>query len=126
MKKLATLFAILLGFFLSQNSKAQAVKDYYPGKWIITVYGTPQGDAKLTFLLERKYNKLSGVIKDSSGTKILTPITQFDEKDKTLTMAFNLQNYDLTLTLDPVDDDHVKGSMIGMFDAKGIRIKDTN
>jgi len=126
MKKITLLLALFLGLLLTQTTKAQAVKDYYPGKWVITIYGTPQGDAKLTFLLERKDSKLSGVIQDSLGTKVLSPITQFDEKEKTLTMGFNLMNYDLTLTLDPVDDDHVKGSMMGMFDAKGIRIKATN
>jgi hypothetical protein len=124
MKKSSLILALFLGFFMHQATKAQEVKDYYPGKWLITIFGTPQGDAKLTFVLERKDNKLSGFIQDSLG-KQLSPINQFDEKEKTLTMGFNLMNYDLTLTLDPVDDDHIKGSMMGMFDAKGIRIKET-
>jgi hypothetical protein len=55
----------------------------------------------------------------------MTKITQIDEKDKTITAAFTVQSYDVTLTLDPVDDDHVKGSLMGMFDAKGIRVKDS-
>jgi len=125
MKKLSLIFTLILGLFFTQAVKAQTTKDYYPGKWVITIFGTPQGDVKLTFLISRKDSKLQGVITDSLGTKNLSTITSFDEKDKTLTMGFNLQNYDLTLTLDPADDDHVKGSMLGMFDAKGIRIKDT-
>lgn len=124
MKKISLFFFLFLGLLFSQSLKAQAIKDYYPGKWLITVFGTPQGDAKLTFILSRKDNKLSGVIMDSLEKVQLSPITSFDEKDKTLTMGFNLQNYDLTLTLDPLDDDHVKGNMIGMFDAKGVRIKE--
>ena len=78
----------------------------------------------MTFVLERKDGKLTGAMQDSTG-KELTKITSVEEKDKTITAAFTIQSYDVTLTLDPVDDDHVKGSLMGMFDAKGVRIKDS-
>lgn len=86
--------------------------------------GTPNGDAKMDFVFERKDGKLVGAVQDSTG-KELSKITQIDEKDKSITAAFNIQSYDVTLTLDPVDDDHVKGSLMGMFDAKGIRKKES-
>jgi hypothetical protein len=123
MKKLNLIFTAMLVLCLTINAKAQAPADFYPGKWIVTVFGTPNGDAKLTFVLERKDGKLAGAVQDSTG-KELTKITQIDEKDKTITAAFTIQSYDVTLTLDPIDDDHVKGSMMGMFDAKGVRVKD--
>jgi hypothetical protein len=124
MKKLSLILTVVVALFLSLNAKAQTTTDYYPGKWNVTVMGTPNGDAKMTFVLERKDGKLTGAVQDTTG-KEMTKITQIDEKDKTITAAFTIQSYDVTLTLDPVDDDHVKGSLMGMFDAKGIRVKET-
>lgn len=123
MRKLNLIFIAIIGLFLSLNVKAQTTPDYYPGKWNILVMGTPNGDSKMTFILERKDGKLTGAVQDSTGKEI-TKITSVEEKDKTITAAFTIQSYDVTLTLDPVDDDHVKGSLMGMFDAKGVRVKD--
>ncbi len=122
MKKLSLILTLVAGLLLSLNAGAQTKADYFPGKWNVIILGTPNGDAKLTFAFERKDGKLTGAVQDTTGKEI-SKITQVDEKDKTITAYFNLSNYDLTLVLDPIDDDHVKGSMLGMFDAKGIRIK---
>ncbi|SEM81136.1 hypothetical protein SAMN05192574_101883 [Mucilaginibacter gossypiicola] len=124
MKKLNFVFTLIIGLFISLNIHAQTKSDYYPGKWNVLVMGTPNGDSKMTFVLERKDGKLGGVVQDSTG-KELTKITSVEEKYKTITAAFTIQSYDVTLTLDPVDDDHVKGSLMGMFDAKGARVKET-
>jgi len=124
MKKLSLIFTIAIGLFMSLTVNAQTKPDYYPGKWNIVVMGTPNGDAKMTVVIERKEGKLTGAIQDSTGNET-SKITQIDEKDKTATITFNTQGYDVTLTLDPVDDDHVKGSMLGMFDAKGTRVKES-
>ena len=123
MKKLSFILTAVIGFLFSLNVNAQTKSDYYPGKWSILVMGTPNGDSKMTFVLERKDGKLGGVVQDSTG-KELTKITSVEEKEKTITAAFTIQNYDVTLTLDPVDDDHVKGSLMSMFDAKGVRVKE--
>ena len=121
MRKLSLIFTVIIGLFLSLNVKAQTSPDYYPGKWNILIMGTPNGDSKMTFVLERKDGKLTGAVQDSTG-KEMTKITSIDEKDKTITAAFTVQSYDVTLTLDPVDDDHVKGSLMGMWDATGVRV----
>jgi hypothetical protein len=123
MRKLSLIFTVALGLFLAISAKAQTAPDYFPGKWNVVVMGTPNGDAKMTFVLERKDGKLTGAVQDSTG-KEMTKITQIDEKDKSITAAFTIQSYDVTLTLDPVDDDHVKGSLMNMFDAKGVRVKE--
>ena len=123
MKKLSLILTVVIALFLSVKASAQAPADYFPGKWNVVILGTPNGDAKMTFALERKDGKLTGAVQDSTG-KELTKITQIDEKDKSITAAFTIQSYDVSLTLDPVDDDHVKGSLMGMFDAKGVRVKD--
>jgi hypothetical protein len=124
MRKLTLIFTVLFALFISSNVNAQTKQDYYPGKWDIIIVGTPNGDSKITFLLERKDGKLTGVVQDSTG-KEMTKITTIDEKDKTIIAAFTIQSYDVTLTLDPMDDDHVKGSLMGMFEAKGVRVKNS-
>jgi hypothetical protein len=123
MKKLSLILTVVIALFLTVKASAQTTADYFPGKWNVVILGTPNGDAKITFVLERKDGKLAGAVQDSTG-KELTKITQIDEKDKSITAAFTIQSYDVSLTLDPVDDDHVKGSLMGMFDAKGVRVKD--
>ena len=130
MKKLSLIFTVAAGLLMSLTVKAQtaatttAPADYFPGKWNVVVMGTPNGDAKMTFVIERKDGKLAGAVQDSTG-KELTKITSIEEKDKTITAAFTIQSYDVTLTLEPVDADDVKGSLMGMFDAKGVRVKET-
>jgi len=126
MKKLSFFFTAMLALFFAANLHAQSTAtDYYPGKWNVVVMGTPQGDAKMTLVLERKDGKLTGAVQDSTGKEI-SKITSIDEKDKTITAAFTAQSYDVTLTLDPVDDDHVKGSLMGMFNATGVRVKENH
>ena len=122
MKKLSFILTVAIGMLFGLNAKAQTT-DYFPGKWNVVVMGTPNGDAKMTFVLERKDGKLSGAVQDTTG-KEMTKITSIEEKDKTITAAFTIQSYDVTLTMEPVDDDHVKGSLMGMFDAKGVRVKE--
>ena len=124
MKKLSMIFTIVAGLLMALNVSAQTKTDYYPGKWNVLIMGTPNGDAKMTFVFERKDGKLTGAVQDSTGKEI-TKVTSIEEKDKTITAAFTVQSYDVTLTLDLVDDDHVKGSMMGMFDAKGVRVKES-
>lgn len=124
MRKLTFIFALAIALFFGLNAKAQTT-DYFPGKWNVVIMGTPNGDAKLTFVLERKDGKLGGVVQDTTG-KEMTKITQIDEKDKTINAAFTIQSYDVSLALEPVDDDHVKGSLMGMFEAKGIRVKENH
>jgi hypothetical protein len=124
MKKLSLTFTVILALFLSINASAQSTTDYFAGKWKVTIFGTPNGDAPMNFVFERKDGKLTGVVQDTTN-KEMAKISQIDEKEKTITAAFTIQSYDVTLTLEPVDDDHVKGSLMGMFDAKGIRVKET-
>lgn len=126
MKKLSSLLAGLFFLILSFNVKAQAqpVNDYFVGKWSVAVEGTPSGDGKMTVTLERKDGKLSGTIITKPGTEP-AEITKVDEKEKSVTLYFNTNGYDVNLTLEKKDDDHVIGNVMGMFDAKGERVKET-
>lgn len=106
------------------TAKAITIADYFPGKWNVTIFGTPNGDAKMTFVLARAGGKLGGAVQDTTGKEI-SKINSVDEQGKNITVAFSAQGYDVTVTLTPVDDDHVSGSLMGMFDAKGVRVKET-
>jgi hypothetical protein len=123
MKKLSLILTVVLGLFFTVTARAQSNADYFAGKWTVTVMGTPNGDSKMNFVFDKKDGKLTGVIQDSTGKEV-TKITQIDEKDKTITAAFTVESYDVTITLEPVDADHVKGSLMSMFDAKGVRVKE--
>lgn len=129
MKKIKLIFGLLAFMLVAISTKAQtaatATSDYFVGKWAVTVIGTPQGDSKLNLVLERKDGKLTGTVRDTTD-KELSKITSIEEKDKTINAAFNIQSYDVTLLLEPVDDDHIKGNLMGMFDAKGVRLKENH
>jgi hypothetical protein len=125
MKKLSLIVALVMGLFFSPTIKAQSTANYFIGKWAITVIGTPNGDTKMTFIFERKDGKLIGAVRDSTDKEV-SKITQIDENNKTINAAFTINSNDVTLSLEPVDDDHVKGSVMGMFDAKATRIKETD
>jgi hypothetical protein len=125
MKKLSLLFAGIFFLFLSFNAKAQTkpANDYYVGKWSVVVEGTPQGDGKMTVVLERKDGKLGGTIISKEATEP-TKITKVEEKEKSVTLYFTANGYSVNLTLEKKDDDHVTGNMMDMFDAKGERVKE--
>lgn len=65
---------------------------------------------------------MTGIVQDSTG-KEMTKISSADLKEKQLTLYFTTQGYDINLVMDKKDEDHFTGSLMGMFDAEGDRIK---
>ena len=126
MKKLSSVLVGLFLLFLSFNSNAQTKTgaDYFVGTWSVLVKGTPNGDAKMILVLEKKDDKITGVVQDTTGTEI-SKLSNAELKDTTLTVYFTAQGYDVNLVMDKKDDDHVTGSLMGMFDAEGDRVKST-
>jgi len=126
MKKLSSFFAVLFFFILSLNANAQSKTgaDYFAGKWSVLVKGTPSGDAKMIFVLDKKDSTITGVVQDSTGTEI-AKITKADLSENMLTVYFTSQGYDVNLEMNKKDEDHVTGSLMGMFDAEGDRVKVT-
>jgi hypothetical protein len=72
--------------------------------------------------LQRKDSTLTGVILDSTDQEI-AKITKVEEKEKSVTLYFTAQGYDVYLLMEKKDDDHVTGNLMDMFEAKGDRIK---
>lgn len=123
MKKINLFIAVLLLGTLSMSFTM--VEDYFLGKWEIMVAGTPNGDIKFATDLQRKDGKLVGELTipaDPNAPAI--PITNIEEETDKITLYFSAQGYDLNLELNKVDQDNLKGSLMGMFDSKAVRIKD--
>ena len=124
MKKLAYPAVVAVTLLLSSRASAQSTTDYFPGKWKVTVFGTPNGDAVMFFLLERKDGKLTGAVRDSADKEV-SKFSQIDEKEKNITVYFTAEGYDVNVFLEPVAADSVKGNLMGMFDTRGVRIKES-
>ena len=124
MKKINVLIAGTLLLILSIGAKAQIKTgaDYFTGTWSVLVKGTPNGDSKMIFVLEKKDSSITGVLQDTTGKEI-TKITNAELKATQLTVYFTTQGYDVNLVMDKKDEDHTTGSLMGMFDAEGDRIK---
>ncbi|MBI3717954.1 MAG: hypothetical protein HY252_05105 [Sphingobacteriales bacterium] len=123
MKKTSFLFAGLLFLLLSLSAKAQKTgADYFAGKWSVLIKGTPGGDAKMIVVLTKKDSALTGVILDTTGAQT-SKIDKIEVNGNEATIYFNAQGYDVNLVMTKKDDDHFTGSLIGMFDADGERVK---
>jgi len=125
MKKLTTVFTGLFLMLVSIYSTAQSKTgaDYYEGKWSVLLKGIPGGDSKLVFVLSKKDSTITGVVRDTIGAEI-TKLTSVELKGDEITLFFTAQGYDVNLALKKKDDDHVTGSLMGMFDAEGERVKE--
>lgn len=120
MKLLFTSVAVLLTLigssFLTPN------ESYFDGKWEVLVKDTPQGDAVIPMRFETVEDKTIGYfLEDASGTEI--KMSSVSVTEETLTAAFTISGYDVTLDLKKVDEDFSSGSLMGMFTAEAKRVK---
>src|SRR4030095_4256180 len=124
MKKPNSLAAIILFLLLAVGANAQTKTgaDFFAGKWKVLVTGTPYGDLKRIYVLEKSGKELTGIVQDSTGKEI-TKCSKVEVKDNEVTLYYQAMGNDISITLIKKDDDHVTGSVLGQFDAKGERIK---
>ena len=125
MKKLSPAFAIVLFLLMSFSGLAQTkpAEDYFVAKWDMLFEGLPQGDPRMIVSLQRKDGKLEGSIMDSAQKEI-AKISKVEEKDTTITVYFTAQGYDVTLDMTRKDENNITGNLMGMFEAKGVRIRE--
>jgi hypothetical protein len=124
MKKLNSI-AIGLSLLLlavGANAQTKTGADFFAGKWKVLVTGTPYGDLKRIYVLEKNGNTLTGIVQDSTGKEI-SKCSNVEVKDNEVTLYYQSMGNDVNITLIRKDDDHVTGSVLGTFDAKGERIK---
>ncbi len=126
MKKLSFLLAGLFTLLFSFTAHAQSNTgaDYFAGKWNVLMKGLPDGDTKMFFVLEKKDTSLTGTVLDSVGTQI-AKIDSVQITSSTATIYFVAQSYNVNFLMSKKTDDHITGSLMGMFDAEGDRVKAT-
>lgn len=123
MKKTAIILTgILLLGVLNAGAQSKNGADYFAGKWSVLFKGTPNGDARMLFLLEQKNDSIAGVAQDTTGAEI-SKLTDVTLKDNEIAFSFTAQGYNVNLLLTRKDEDHVTGSLMNMFDAEGERRK---
>jgi len=124
MKKLSYFAVGLLSLILSFNGHAQSKigADFFAGKWNMLITGTPYGDLKRVYVLEKKDNGLAGIVLDSTGKEI-SKCSKVEVKYTEVTLYYTAMGNDVSVVLTKKDEDHVTGSAMGMFDAKGERIR---
>jgi hypothetical protein len=124
MKRLTVITTGLLSLVLSFTAQAQSKTgaDFFAGKWNVLITGTPYGDLKRVYILEKKDNGLAGTVLDSTGKEI-SKCSKIEVKDNEVTLYYTAQGTDVSIVLTKKDEDHVTGRAMGMFDAKGERIK---
>ena len=121
--KLILVSLIALVFITTKTHAQTATPNYYAGKWDVLAKGIPGGDKHLFFTITEQDGKLAGTLQDPD-TKKDNPLTKVEQDDKGgVVLYFTAQSYDVTVSLLKKDDDHVTGSMMGMFDCAGERVK---
>ena len=124
MKKLTNLTALLLSLFLSFSIHAQkSGADFFAGKWNVLITGTPYGDLKRVYVLEKKDNGLAGTVLDGATGKEISKCSKVDVRDNDVTLYYTALGNDVNVVLTKKDDDHVTGKALGQFDANGERVK---
>ena len=114
--------SLLLLLAVSTNAQTKTGADFFAGKWKVLITGTPYGDLKRIYVLEKNGNALTGIVQDSTGTEI-TKCSKVDVKDNEVTLYYQAMGNDVSITLIRKDDDHVSGSVLNTFEAQGERIK---
>ena len=112
----------LLLLSVGANAQTKTGADFFAGKWKVLITGTPYGDLKRIYVLEKNGNSLTGIVQDSTGKEV-TKCSTIEVKDNEVTLYYQAMGNDVNITLIRKDDDHVTGSVLGAFDAKGERIK---
>jgi hypothetical protein len=121
MRKLSFILTVFVLLMFSLQSNAQDTKNFFVGKWKVLTVGTPNGDATSIVTLEQKDGKLTGNM-SSQGSNESIKFTNVEEKENSVTVYFTASGYDVYMTLEKKDDNHVTGSMMDMFDVSGERV----
>ena len=115
---------VLLVSVASFAQEKKGNEEFFLGKWQLMIEGLPTEDSEMLLVLTKdSENQLEGTIGglDGSGTINLSKITV---EEKSLTVYFISESYNVPLYLDKEDDGTVSGNMFDMFDVTGKKIVD--
>ncbi len=126
MKKiLALVFVLTTLFSASAFASKPDPTDFFAGKWKIVVLGTPNGDATFATNLVRKDGVLTGQLKIVGDDSLpAVDISKVEDDSEKVVIYFSTQGYDVNVELTKVNTDNLKGTLMGMFEAKGTRVKE--
>ena len=125
MKKitLVNLMAVIL-IVIAAKVNAQTQTNYFIGKWDVLVKGLPNGDSHMKFNIADSAGTIKGALLDTTAAHEDIPLTKIEHDGDKITLYFSAQGYDVSLLLAKKDDDNATGSLMGMFDASAVRLKE--
>ena len=100
----------------AQDSKS----DYFAGDWKVVIKGTPNGDSEVVMHLERAEGKLTGEMRSEGADP--SKFSNVSEEESKITVFYTAMGYDINISFEKVDENKLKGSLLGMFDVTGERI----
>ncbi len=123
MKKQHVIFLLFfLVAFKGYSKQIPPLADYFAGKWELLLIGIPDGDKKMTANFTRVDGKLSGELSTEDPQMPKIPIANIEEGTESITVFFSAQGYDVNIVLQKLDEENMKGSLMGMFEVKAKRI----
>lgn len=114
------LFVLLLVNFATAQSKTGG--DYFVGRWKVSIPGTPIGDLKRIYVIDKMNNGFSGIVQDSTGKEI-TKCSKVEAKENEITLFYSVSGIDAYIKLTRKDEDHVSGLVMDNYPAEGERLK---
>jgi cytochrome c len=106
----------LMGMFDVTSERVIEKTDFYMGDWKMTILGTPQGDAEMNLHFDRTNGELSGSITPKDGSTESVTLDTIEETDESVTIYFNMMNYDLNVKLEKSGEKSMEGKLMNMFD----------
>ena len=125
MKKLIGLSILLI--IAACGIQKKVIIDPFVGVYDITVFEVTQiGDIPLKLIIKKDKDGYVSVLEtnsqDPAASEYLWEVTSTAIDDDIVYIDATIANYDLSFELN-VDKNDISGSMIGMFDVEGIKVK---
>jgi hypothetical protein len=125
MKKLLPFTALLI--IASCGTQKKVVVDPYVGIYDVTIFDVPQvGDWPLKLIIKKDDNGYAAELQtnseDPAASEYLWEVTSTSVDDNMVYIDATIAAYNLNFELS-IDEDDISGSMMGMFDVEGIRVK---
>lgn len=125
MKKLLPFTALFI--IASCGTQKKVIVDPYVGIYDVTIFDVPQvGDWPLKLIIKKDDNGYAAELQtnseDPAASEYLWEVTSTSVDDNVVYIDATIAAYNLNFELS-IDEDDISGSMMGMFDVEGIRVK---
>ena len=125
MKKLLPFTALFI--IASCGTQKKVIVDPYVGIYDVTIFDVPQvGYWPLKLIIKKDDNGYAAELQtnseDPAASEYLWEVTSTSVDDNMVYIDATIAAYNLNFELS-IDEDDISGSMMGMFDVEGIRVK---